>query len=521
MMESTPSSSSSSSRLSPHLHDSPSLANNKATIKNQKDTFPSSTCTKGNGDRGGGDDEQRDDSSSNEACTSSLTRHVSHDASLTTTIASNQSDDVDIADGAEATADATAIQNHRLSAQVHRLSSQLVEANNEIITLRKRHDIILQQSQSTESEFRRAVIRFESLLNEANGKIDTRDGTIRVLEKVVNGLREKVEQLQRELNGRSRSGGGNSGSSNRGRRSSSRSNVSDSSIIGASATKTPRTSSSKKSAARGSGTTNTGFSSMLSPFKSPPSKPVGSSSPFAVARSPDRTPPRNGRPTTQSAVAAQATSSASASSRTPPRSTSRKNKVSGSFYRTPPPSSSGKTSTSVRAMNLAPVHLTPSSKAAFLLQEQKKTIESLTCTLIGERDRNAVLEGEIEELRRTLEQYTTGSGSIFLSPSLVQREERVHGNVDGDGDAASCGSNDSGHCLDSCDSDDFDYCERSIDSHNHDGDIGRPDGFGLYASQGGDGIDEEFIRKLDELGIDLSTEIANLSTACGGDVNVD
>jgi len=533
MMESTISAPSSSSS-SLHLRNSPSaiLVNNKAKTKNTKDagTFPS-TGTKSNGDRGG--DEQRDDSPSdggnrNVTCTTgtkSPTRHdVSHDASLTTTIASNQSDDVD--DGADATADADAIQNHRLSAQVHRLSSQLVEANNEIITLRKRHDIILQQSQSTESEFRRAVIRFESLLNEANGKIDTRDGTIRVLEKVVNGLREKVEQLQRELNGRSRSGGGNSGSSNRGRRSSSRGDVSDSSIISASATKTPSTSSAKKKADKGSGTTNTGFSSMLSPFKSPPSKPVGSSSPFAVARSPDRTPPRGGRPTAQSVgVAASATSSASASAsasaRTPPRSSSRKNKVSGSFYRTPPPPSSGKTSTSVRAMNLAPVHLTPSSKAAFLLQEQKKTIESLTCTLIGERDRNAVLEGEIEELRRTLEQYTTGSGSIFLSPSLVQREERVHGNVDGDGDAASCGSNDSGRCLDSCNSDDFDYCERSIDSHNHDGDIGRPDGFGLDASQGGDGIDEEFIRKLDELGIDLSTEIANLSTACGGDVNVD
>eukprot|EP00562_Extubocellulus_spinifer_P007746 CAMPEP_0178506562 /NCGR_PEP_ID=MMETSP0696-20121128/19743_1 /TAXON_ID=265572 /ORGANISM="Extubocellulus spinifer, Strain CCMP396" /LENGTH=97 /DNA_ID=CAMNT_0020135973 /DNA_START=16 /DNA_END=305 /DNA_ORIENTATION=- len=97
MMESTISAPSSSSS-SLHLRNSPSaiLVNNKAKTKNTKDagTFPS-TGTKSNGDRGG--DEQRDDSPSdggnrNVTCTTgtkSPTRHdVSHDASLTTTIAS-------------------------------------------------------------------------------------------------------------------------------------------------------------------------------------------------------------------------------------------------------------------------------------------------------------------------------------------------------------------------------------------------------------------------------------------------
>ena len=430
--------------------------------------------------RDDGEEGQRDDSSPSSSDRSSASGDDKRDndnaaasdgkgASTTKSVSNNITCDVkpNQTQQRQTSAHAAAIiQNRRLSHQVERLTSQLVEANDEIITLRSRHNTLLRQSHNTESELRRAVTRFEMLLHEANTRIDTKDGAVRALEQavaksngVIDKLRSKVEQLQRDQNWRSGEVGAD-------RRSSA---VSDISSAGGSATK--MISGNASNGENGGGNLNSSFSSMMSPFRAAqqPAKPVTSSSPFALARSPERTPPR-------------------------PTRTSIKTS-SGNFYMSPSTSRT-LSSTSIGAMNLTPVNVTPSSKSAFLLQEQKKTIESLTRTLIGERDQNAVLEKEVAELRRTLEEYR--SGNMLLNVSM-------EGHGIQDINAAINGG------VDRCNSDEFDYCgDGIVDGVNESLDnavTGNSDDVG-----GRDSVfDEAFLQKLDTLGIDLSTEIANLS----------
>ena len=144
--------------------------------------------------------------------------------------------------------------------------------------------------------------------------------------------------------------------------------------------------------------------------------------------------------------------------------------------------------------------LTPSTRANFLLMEQKKTIESLTRALIAKTDECAKMEREFEQYKTVVAQET--KGAYFLSRkdlSLVTK-----------------GPTNAESVL--CDSDEFDM-ERSCSGHDGDArdDISTRSTTTSSAKKNGNGDNESaaasdhFLNRLDSIGLDLSMDIADLS----------
>ena len=145
--------------------------------------------------------------------------------------------------------------------------------------------------------------------------------------------------------------------------------------------------------------------------------------------------------------------------------------------------------------------LTPSTRANFLLLEQKKTIESLTRALIAKTDECAAMEREFEQYKVVVAQETRGA--YFLSRQDVTLVAKGPVNAES--------------VL--CDSDEFDM-ERSCSGP--DGDDARDDDASTRSTtifsekKNGNGDNESaasdhFLNRLDSIGLDLSMDIADLS----------
>jgi len=140
--------------------------------------------------------------------------------------------------------------------------------------------------------------------------------------------------------------------------------------------------------------------------------------------------------------------------------------------------------------------LTPSTRSTFLLMEQKKTIESLTRALIAKTEEFDKMEKDFEQFKIVVEQET--KGAYFLSPkdlSLVTK-----------------GPTNAESVL--CDSDEFEM-ERSVSSNNN---APSPTCTTKVVKRDNNGDDEsvpasadQFLNRLDNIGLDLSMDIADLS----------
>ena len=141
--------------------------------------------------------------------------------------------------------------------------------------------------------------------------------------------------------------------------------------------------------------------------------------------------------------------------------------------------------------------LTPSTRSTFLLMEQKKTIESLTRALIAKTEEFDKMEKEFEQFKIVVAQET--KGAYFLSPkdlSLVTK-----------------GPTNAESVL--CDSDEFEM-ERSVSSNNN---APSPTCTTKVVKRDNNGDDEsiisasadQFLNRLDNIGLDLSMDIADLS----------
>lgn len=131
--------------------------------------------------------------------------------------------------------------------------------------------------------------------------------------------------------------------------------------------------------------------------------------------------------------------------------------------------------------------------------EQKKTIESLTRALIAKTDECATLEREFEQYKMVVAQET--KGAYFLSRKDMSLVTKGPVNAES--------------VL--CDSDEFNM-ERSCSGHDGDArdDASTRSTAASSAKKNGNGKNESaasdhFLNRLDNIGLDLSMDIADLS----------
>ena len=380
------------------------------------------------------------------------------------------------------------------------LASEVAFLRQELSAIVEKHSLDQLAARKTEGAYQERIGQLAEELREVRGRLEAKDGTLRVLEKQVRGknvfvdeLRGRIEDLLRER----RELLVLQQEANDAAAASASASASESSISGSNTSTfcpTPSFASSPVPAVPPAPGTVT-----------PTRQTMRRSSGFgagSIVRSARRTPDVVANTCNDASVSAPMTPppfrSPSPTSRSVPRSLQ--------HHYAPPTSSRTSTHAAATAQRDPSeggieTPLTPSTRANFLLLEQKKTIESLTRALIAKTDECAAMEREFEQYKVVVAQETRGA--YFLSRQDVTLVAKGPVNAES--------------VL--CDSDEFDM-ERSCSGP--DGDDARDDDASTRSTtifsekKNGNGDNESaasdhFLNRLDSIGLDLSMDIADLS----------
>ena len=384
--------------------------------------------------------------------------------------------------------------------QQRALASEVAFLRQELSAIVEKHSMDKLAARKMEGAYQERIGQIAEELREVRDRLEAKDGTLRVLEKQLRGkntfvdeLRGRIEDLLRErkeLHVEEANDAAAAASASASESSTSISSGSNTSTF----CPTPSFASSPVPAVPPAGRMSTGT---VTPTRQTMrrSSGVGAGS---IVRSALRTPD----------VATVANDASVSAPMTPPPP-----------FRSPSPTSRSvaprslqhhyapqtRTSTNAATAQRDPSEggietpLTPSTRANFLLMEQKKTIESLTRALIAKTDECATMEREFEQYKMVVAQET--KGAYFLSRKDMSLVTKGPVNAES--------------VL--CDSDEFDM-ERSCSGHDGDArdDASTRSTAASSAKKNGNGKNESaasdhFLNRLDNIGLDLSMDIADLS----------
>lgn len=366
------------------------------------------------------------------------------------------------------------------------LSSEINFLQQELSAIVEKHSMDKIASRKLEREYQEQIRTLAEELNEAKSRLEAKDGTLRVLEKQIRGKNVFIDELRGRIEGLVRE----------------KSELQDANAAAAAsayayAHSDPETSTSRS--VQEGGSNHSTFCPTPS-FASSPIPPAATAKPSTPSLTPTRqTMMRSSGIGAGSVVGTARLSldeankctqvvpktpppfrSPSPTSRMAPRSlqhcylpqTSTHNPIATAQRDDADPSEDG-----------IETQLTPSTRSNFLLMEQKKTIESLTRALIAKNSEIEKMEKEFEQYKIVVAQET--KRAYFLSPkdlSLVTK-----------------GPTNAERVL--CDSDEFEMETRD-------------DAPSFTEDHSGDdesAVSDQFLNRLDNIGLDLSMDIADLS----------
>ena len=375
------------------------------------------------------------------------------------------------------------------------LSSEITFLQQELSAIVEKHSMDKIASRKMERRYQEQIRTLAEELNDVKGRLEAKDGTLRVLEKQIRGKNEFIDELRGRIEDLARE----------------KSELQEANAAAAAAAAAaayahhshPETSTSPTGK---EGEIN--HSNTFCPTPSFASSPMPTSKAAATAKSstPSRTPTRQTMKRSSGIGAGSVVGTARRSSldkvntqavpKTPPpfRSpspTSRVTPRSLQHHYLPHFSKHTPNAAAQRDPSEGGIEtqLTPSTRSNFLLMEQKKTIESLTRALIAKN-------GELEQMEKEFEQYKTvvaqeTKRAYFLSPkdlSLVKK-----------------GPTNAESVL--CDSDEFEM-ETREDAPSFTCSTTRA---GKKEDGSGSNDESAFLNRLDNIGLDLSMDIADLS----------
>jgi len=378
----------------------------------------------------------------------------------------------------------------------------------------EKHSMDKLASRKVERKYQQQIGKLAEELQEVRSRLKAKDGTLRVLEKQIRGKSVFIDELRRRIEDLVRQKNELQEAKDTAAASASRS-ASETSILGSNNSTfcpTPSFASSPVPPAPGV--------KLSTPSKN--GLDTGKLSTGASAATPTRqTMRRSSGVGAGSIVRSACTTSDTANNatapilapKTPPpfRSPSPSSRVTPrSLQRNYLPQTSTSTCTHAPGAGTAQrdpseggieTQLTPSTRSNFLLMEQKKTIESLTRALVNKTEECVKMEKEFEQYKIVVAQET--KRAYFLSPkdlSLVTKGPMNAESV-------------------LCDSDEF-----SMESHNGDARDDAPTRPTTTSTtknndNGGDddsAVSNQFLNRLDNIGIDLSMDIADLSALIDG-----
>lgn len=367
------------------------------------------------------------------------------------------------------------------------LSSEIAFLQQELSAIVEKHSMDKIASRKMERRYQEQIRTLAEELNDVKGRLEAKDGTLRVLEKQIRGKNEFIDELRGRIEDLARE-------------KSELQEANAAAAAAAYAHSHPETSTSPTGK---EGEIN--HSTTFCPTPSFASSPMPPAAATAKPSTPSRTPTRQTMKRSSGIGAGSVVGTARLSSldkvntqavpKTPPpfRSpspTSRMTPRSLQHHYLPHLSNHTPNAAAQRDPSEGGIEtqLTPSTRSNFLLMEQKKTIESLTRALIAKN-------GELEQMEKEFEQYKTvvaqeTKRAYFLSPkdlSLVKK-----------------GPTNAESVL--CDSDEFEM-ETREDAPSFTCSTAR-----AGKKEDGSGNDESaFLNRLDNIGLDLSMDIADLS----------
>ena len=378
------------------------------------------------------------------------------------------------------------------------LSSEITFLQQELSAIVEKHSMDKLASRKAERKYQEQIRSLAEELNEAKGRLEAKDGTIRVLEKQIRGKNAFIDELRGRIEGLVRE----------------KSELEEANAAAAVATTHNQ---SESEATVGSiayeGSNNSTFCPTPS-FTSSPLPPVTMMM-AAKSSTPSQTPTRQTMKRSSGIGAGSVVGSARLSAHV-----SLDKAISNAVPKTPPPFRSPSPTSRMTPRSLqhhylpqagtnAPnataqhdpdpseggieTQLTPSARSNFLLMEQKKTIESLTRALIAKAEELEKMEKEFEQYKIVVAQET--KRAYFLSPkdlSLVTK-----------------GPTNAESVL--CDSDEFEMETRDdAPSFTCSAKADKGDNVG-----GDESASDHFLNRLDNIGLDLSMDIADLSALIG------
>ena len=379
--------------------------------------------------------------------------------------------------------------------QQRALASEVAFLRQELSAIVEKHSMDKLAARKMEGAYQAAAALISEELREVRDRLEAKDGTLRVLEKQLRGknafvdqLRGRIEDLLREkkeLHVEEANDAAAAASASASEESTSISSGSNTSTF----CPTPSFASSPVPAVPPAGRMSTGT---VTPTRQTMrrSSGVGAGS---IVRSALRTPDVANDASVSAPMTPPFRSPSPTSRSVAPRSLQ--------HHYAPQTRTSTNAATAQRDPSEGGIEtpLTPSTRANFLLMEQKKTIESLTRALIAKTDECATLEREFEQYKMVVAQET--KGAYFLSRKDMSLVTKGPVNAES--------------VL--CDSVEFDM-ERSCSGHDGDArdDASTRSTAASSAKKNGNGKNESaasdhFLNRLDNIGLDLSMDIADLS----------